>query len=172
MAKRVPRARPFARLHQSVEIEIHDAVLKPFGTLKHLDLNTLKKSARVEVELGHIEGGCCSQLVRAVVRRGMVTDIAIDRCPETTWEKAPVDLLRILNVVKRKAKAASRTKPPSFPIPVERFFANVALSVKGLVCYQVCLFGYCITCCTRTDIVSDWYCGRLTIDTTSGPYPE
>ena len=41
------------------------------------------------------------------------------------------------------------------------------LTVKVLVCIQICLFGFCITCCRRTDIPDgDIFCGRLTIDTT------
>lgn len=146
-------------------------MLKPFEAVTYLDISKLRKSARTQVELGYIEGSCCSQLVRAVVRKGMVTDIAIEHCPDAARKKPAPDLVKLLNVARRKAKAA-RGPTVSFPMPVETFFANVALSIKSLVCYQICLFGYCLTCCTRTDISADWYCGRLTIDTTVGPYPE
>lgn len=170
MAKRAIRNRPLLSIDHSVKIEIREAQLTPLESLKHLDVAKLKKAARAEVELGHIEGGCCSQLVRAVIRKGMVTDIAIDQCPDAA--KVTPDLARLLNKARRKAKAALGGRTDSLPMPVETFFANVALSIKTLVCHQICLFGWCITCCTRTDIDNDWYCGRITIDTTSGPYPE
>lgn len=170
MAKRAVRNRPLLTLNHSVKIEIREAILTPLGSIKHLDVAKLKKAARAEVELGYIEGGCCSQLVRAVIRKGMVTDIAIEQCPDVA--KATPDLARLLNTARRKAKAALRGRTDSYPMPVETFFTNAALSIKTLVCYQICLFGWCISCCTRTDIANDWHCGRITIDTTSGPYPE
>ena len=104
MAKRAIRNRPLLSIDHSVKIEIRQAKLTPLESLKHLDVAKLKKASRAEVELGHIEGGCCSQLVRAVIRKGMVTDIAIDQCPDAA--KVTPDLARLLNKARRKAKAA------------------------------------------------------------------
>jgi hypothetical protein len=35
------------------------------------------------------------------------------------------------------------------------------------VCVQICVFGFCMTCCRRIDLDDDeGVCGRVTIDTT------
>jgi hypothetical protein len=70
------------------------------------------------------------------------------------------------------ANAAAKVLGPTLPTTVSFFFSELAISVKGLTCFEICIFGWCVACCTRTDIDADWFCGRLTIDTTSGPYPE
>ena len=166
------KQRPLARFTHPVKVEIRQAVITPLKSVAQLDISKLERVARAEFELGYIDGGCCRQLVRAIVRKGMVTDLAVERCPETLSRKAGPELVKLLKVAQRRAKAAARGKESTLPTPVATFLANVALSVKGLSCFEICLFGWCIACCTRTDIVSDWFCGKLTIDTTSGPYPD
>jgi len=164
--------RPLARFTHPVKIEIRQAVITPLKSVAQLDIGKLERAARAEVELGYIEGGCCRQLVRAIVRKGMVTDLAVEPCPETMSRRAGPELVRLLKVAQRRARAAAGGRRPTLPTPVAAFLGNLALSVKGLSCFEICLFGWCIACCTRTDIDADWICGKLTIDTTTGPYPD
>ena len=172
MDRTAKQRRPLARFTHPVKIEIRQAVITPLKSVAHLDIGKLERAARAEVELGYIEGGCCRQMVRAIVRKGMVTDLKVERCPESTSRRASPELVKLLKVAQRRAKAAVGRRGSALPTPVAAFLGNLALSVKGLSCFEICLFGWCIACCTRTDIDADWFCGRLTIDTTSGPYPD
>jgi hypothetical protein len=65
------------------------------------------------ISLGYIEGGCCRQLVRAIVRKGMVTDLAVEPCPETMSRKAGPELVRLLKVAQRRARAAAGGRRPT-----------------------------------------------------------
>jgi hypothetical protein len=172
MASRAKRPRALARFTHPVRVEARQASITPLESLKHLDIAKLEGTARAEIELGFVEGSCCRPLVRAIVRRGMVTELAVDHCPETKLNKMGADLRGLLKIAKRRLKASGKGGGPTLPTPVRSFFSAAPISVKGLTCFEICLFGWCIACCTRTDIDSDWFCGRLTIDTTSNPYPE
>ena len=172
MATRAKRVKALAHFTHQAKVEIRQAVITPLEAVKHLDIAKLEKTARAEIEIGFVEGGCCRQLVRAIVRRGKVTGLAVEPCSDTELRKAGTDLRRVLEIARQRAKAAAKGRGPTFPTPVKSFFSELAISVKGLTCFEICIFGWCVACCTRTDIDADWFCGRLTIDTTSGPYPE
>jgi hypothetical protein len=138
------------------EFELLDAV-------SHLDVAALERATRAEIELGYVENACCRQLVRAVIRKGMVVELKVEPCAGEALEPSP-DLVRLLEAARRKA--GRRGRPGRLPMPVAGFLASAALiSVDVLVCVRICFLGWCATCC-QLQGNDDWICGRVTIDTT------
>jgi hypothetical protein len=139
-------------------------------SLAHLDVDSLARAARAEFDVGYVQTGdcaCCRRRVTAVVRRGMVTDLRVEGCSDGEGVKPTPDLVRAMRLAQQRV-AKRGPRDPKLPVPVATFVAQAApLTIKTLVCIQICVFGHCFTCCTRTDIPNGpTFCGRVTIDTT------
>lgn len=62
------------------KIEIHRAKFRPFETVKYLDIATLKKAAKTQIEIGTVEGGGREVTIVAEVRKGMITRLTPVGC--------------------------------------------------------------------------------------------
>src|SRR6476659_2399754 len=72
MAKSSRPAKPLATLTVPMKVEIRQPEFEPLSSLKALDMQRLSKGSH-KVEVGFLKGGCCRNLVWAVIRDGMVT---------------------------------------------------------------------------------------------------
>jgi hypothetical protein len=165
-----------ATIKYPVTVEVSVPEFEALDAIRHLDVKALAKSARAEIGLGYINSCCGRQLVRAVIRRGMVTGLRVDEPPKKDRTPVPPELAKLLREA-RNAAVRRRGRPPKFPIPVENFFSTgVAydiICVQTLQCIRICfVFGllkpFCTTCCWRTDEPGqEPICGLVTIDTTA-----
>jgi hypothetical protein len=165
---RTAKARLLATLTYPTKIEIRDPEFEQLDSLRHLDVKALERSAGAELEIGYVNTCCDRQLVRAIVRKGMVTGIRVDEPPKKRRSPISADFAKMMKEA-RKTALAKRRPGSSFPIPVTQFLRNIsALEIQTLVCIRICIFGnFCLTCCWRTDLPgSEAICGHITIDTT------
>jgi hypothetical protein len=168
MARSAKKSRLLAKFKYPAAIEIREAEFSPLDSVRHLDVEALGNAAAAEIELGYVNTCCQRLMVRAVIRRGMVTRLRTDEPPKKDRTRISSDLAKIL----RRARTAARKRSgqsPKFPIPVAQFLSQrAALGIQTLQCIRVCfLFDICITCCWRTDIPNAQpICGHLSIDTT------
>src|SRR5262249_10559367 len=148
---RVPRSSLLGTISHTLRIERVRPVFTPLASLSQLDLVKLTRRARAEIELGHLSSGRCRQLVRATVRKGMVTRIDIDSCADRRPRLAPPELRR---VIRRAQRMVARRVGPTMdrPIPIATFLPRVARQlIETIMCYKICFYGpwACIYCCTR-----------------------
>ena len=171
--KRSPKkdSRTLATFTYPTKVTVHATEVKLLDSVRHLDLAALEKAARSEIEIGEVKTDCCQHLVRAVIRKGMVTELRI--ATPAKAESTPVtgDLGRLLKTVRLKLQ--KQRKPGSgLPIPVRQFFGGaVAQVVQTITCWRICLFGWCASCCINND-TGHIYCGRVIVDGTNNPFPE
>ncbi len=169
MPRSTKKSRTLATIKQPVTVQVRRPDFELLDSVRLLDLDKLSRTARAEIEVGYVKTDCCTQLVRAIVRKGMVTELRVE--PFSKDESTPVSpaLKRLLNLARAKAKA-SGTRPARLPMPVAQFMQNADdISITVITCFQICLFGWCIACCVNGDY---WFCGKVTVDTTKIPYPE
>jgi hypothetical protein len=119
--------------------------LELLGSVRHLNLDRLARATRAEVELGYVKSACCKRLVRAEVRKGMVTRIKLEPCGETKIKKTP-ELTRLVNTAIRRA--AGRGRRPSFPLPLRTFMRSAReIFEETIICIHICFLGHCLWCC-------------------------
>ena len=149
MAKSSKPAKPLATLTVPMKVEIRQPEFEPLSSLKALDVRRLSKGSH-KVEVGFLKGGCCRNLVRAVIRDGMVTGFEVDACKETKRSAPPApELVRVLQQARRKIDSAGRKWQP---IPVSQLVRSSASALQGLIvvgggCIFICVWGHCILCC-------------------------
>ena len=167
MARRKQQRRSIT-FTQPMRVRVQQPEVEILASVKHLDVNELARAARAEIELGYVKTNCCHQLIRAVVRKGMVTRLVVEPPSKRGGTRVSPELRRMLNAARRRA--SPRRQPGPLPMPVAPFLANAArFSIQTIWCFQICIFGWCIACCVNGDI---WFCGKVTIDGTNLPYPE
>jgi hypothetical protein len=173
MVRSAKNPRPLLTFAHPTRVTVRATKFKWLDSARHLDIASLEKAARAEVEVGEVETECCQHLVRVVIRKGMVTGLDVEPISKEARTPVTPELKKLLQVVKRKLQA-TRPPGPRFPIPVRQFFAAEEEEgglggITVITCIQICFLGWCIACCFNGDIA---ICGRLTIDGTSGPYRE
>jgi hypothetical protein len=168
MPRPAKRREPPIIFKYPAQVEVRRPKFEPFASLRQLDLEKLASAEIAKVELGYLKTECCQQLVRAIVRKGMVTEIQVQPCDEPGRIKPSPEMMKLVAAaLKRAAKGSPR--PPKFPMTFPAMLESL-ISVTTITCIQICVFGWCIACCIGP--TGNVFCGRVTIDTTSGPYPE
>jgi hypothetical protein len=170
MARAAKRREPAVTFKHSAMVEVRRPKFKAFASLHQLDLPKLARADLTTIELGYLETECCQQLVKAIIRKGMVSEIQVETCPPQERFKPSPELKKLFDAaLKRVAKAKPR--PPKLPLSITAMMENLGGNggITVITCVQICLFGWCISCCQQPS--GDVICGRLTIDGTSGPYP-
>src|SRR5437868_5904317 len=71
--------------------------------IRHLDVKALAKSARAEIGLGYINSCCERQMVRAVIRKGMVTGLRVDEPPKKGRTPISPELAKLLRMARNAA---------------------------------------------------------------------
>jgi hypothetical protein len=168
MARVAKRREPAIIFKHPVQIEVRRPKFEAFASLRQLDLDKLERADLAKVELGYVNTECCQSLVKATIRKGMVTEVRVEPCKTDDRSKLSPDMKKLVDAaLKRVGKGNPR--PPKFPMTISAMMENLG-SITVITCVQICFLGWCISCCQQPS--GDVICGRLTIDTTSGPYPE
>jgi len=145
MARPKQHSRSPIVLHPRVEVRVSEVPFKPFDSLRHLDIERLRRAARARFEVGTFESGCCRRVAYAVVRKGMVTKLEFEPCQKTL--RVTPELERVVRAA-WKELAARRSATTSLPIPVSKFLAKpVGPRFSAWFCLKICCFGHCIMCC-------------------------
>jgi len=151
MAKAARRSHLLGTVQHRLRIERVRPAFTPLASLSQLDLRKLSSKARIDLELGYLASGRCRQMVRATVKKGLVTRIDIDSCTDKTAQRAPRELQQLVRKAQRVV--ARRSGPVTqFPISIDRFLPQAArMLIETITCYKICFYGpwACIYCCTR-----------------------
>ena len=155
--------RPLATFAHPVRVEVRRPAFELLASVPYLDVGRLTRAARAEFEVGQFGDGDCRALVRAVVRRGMVTELVAEPCPSHEPERASPELVRLLNTAARRA-ATGAARPPKLPVPVADFVsAAQGITVSTIICIQVCVLGFCFVCCQMAHFPGQWVCGKQVV---------
>src|SRR4029078_6211498 len=101
MAKSSKKPRVLAQFSVPMKVEIRQPEFEPLGALRSLDVQRLSRGNH-KVEIGFFKGGCCRNLVRAVIRNGLVIGCEVEPCKDSNTAAPPV-------VARVSAKARRRT---------------------------------------------------------------
>jgi len=167
MARSAKRPKASVTFKHPVQVTAERPEFELLDAVSHLDVAALARKARAEIEIGYVHSGCCRQLVRAVVRKGMVTALKVQPCAGDESKRAPADLAAVLKAAQRRIapRGGGGGRPHHLPMPVASFLARApVITVDTITCVRICIFGVCVTCCEHLGN-PDWICGRITIDT-------
>lgn len=155
MARRTARPKPLIRVRKPVKAAAYRARVKPFDSLRFLDVRALARAARARVEIGTIETPAGSATVVAEIRRGQVVGLKARAC--TNGKR-----VRRVSDAKMKQVVAQVGAPGgvTLPVPVARMFGPMGLRIPiGPI---VIVIGepdmtFCIEW-TREDGTICWWC--------------
>jgi hypothetical protein len=151
MARVATRSHLLGTVPHRLRIERVRPAFTPLASLSQLDLRKLSRTAKIDLELGYLSAGRCRQMVRATVKKGIVTRIDIDSCTDKTAQRAPRELRQLIRKAQRVV--ARRIGPlTQRPISIDRFLPQAArMLIETITCYKICFYGpwACIYCCTR-----------------------
>jgi hypothetical protein len=145
MAKSAKKPRVLARVTVPATVEIRQPEFERLSSLAALDLKRLSKGNH-KIEIGFVKGGCCRNLVRAVIRDGLVVGCEAEPCKESR-QGTPPELMKAFSQAHAKLTRGKKWKP----IPVAELVRSSA-AMEGLIiwgggCILICAWGYCFMCC-------------------------
>jgi hypothetical protein len=162
MARSRKQLRPILTFRHPVRIEIYRPQFQLFGSVLQLNVDKLARAAHTEIELGTLETSCCSRIVRAVIRKGMVTELRVDRSGDNKSEPITPELSGLLDQARRRVRQRRRG-PGRLPMPVAKFMSVAQeVSTETLNCFSICFFGHCFICC-RVESTKQWFCSTIGI---------
>ena len=132
---------------QKTRVDVELAQFKVLASVRHLDVAKLAREGSTSIEVGFFETDCCHRMVRAVVRKGMVTELLLEPCDDKKMQAPSPELVRLFELARRRLPRARR----SFrgPMPLAEFLDDVAaLTVETITCIRICILGFCFVCCT------------------------
>ncbi len=144
MAKSSMKLRTLASFKMPMKVEVRQPEFEPLSSLSALDLDRLSKGNH-KVEIGFVHGGSCRQLVRAVIRNGMVTGCEVEPCEDSGIPPSK-EMVAVFTQVQKRLKTKKWK-----PIPIRDLVSNTArmqsLIIWGGGCILICIFDFCIMCC-------------------------
>jgi hypothetical protein len=160
MSKTTNRSKSSTTFQHPFTVKVRPTEFEPLASLRSLDFGRLSKGSH-KVEIGIVKGGCCGKLVRAVISKGMVTGVEVERCKDT--ERASPELLKLIKEATRRIAPGAGTRFQPFPVSDLSDSAAVALMISVKTCITICIFGTCFQCCseTRTGSPDITVCGRF-----------
>jgi hypothetical protein len=130
---------------QRIAVEVRPVPFKTFDCVRHLDVSSLSRAAHARFEVGRFEAGCCHRTVHAIVRKGMVTRLEVERCSGSV--RLDPDLKKVVEHARKKL-AGGRRGSKKLPVPVSKFLAAPkGLTIDVSFCFMICIFGWCLICC-------------------------
>ncbi len=96
MARSTKPPRPLTTLRHTARVEVRRAEFELLASVPHLDVAKLARVARGEIEVGYFRTDCCRQFVRAIVQKGMVTELVVEPCSDDKPEPASPELVASL----------------------------------------------------------------------------
>jgi hypothetical protein len=147
MAKASSKSKVAAKFSAPVKVQVRLPEFEPLASLKSLDLKRLSKGNH-KIEIGFVTGGSCRNLVRAIVKNGMVTGCEIQGCKGLPKTTPPRELRAVIDKARKMAARGRRWKP----IPVAQLVSSNArihdlIIITGGGCIFICIWGYCLMCC-------------------------
>ena len=143
MSKTIKKSKSSITFKHPITVEVRTLEFKPLASLDFLDVDRLSKGSH-KIEIGVVKGGCCSKLVRATIRKGMVTGIEVEPCKDT--KRASPELFRLLKEAHPRIAPKAGTKFQ--PVPVGEFLGSAAVRAIDVdLCITICIFGICGKCC-------------------------
>ncbi len=129
-----------------IRVEVRRPKFERSASLAYLDVAKLTRAARAEFEVGHFEAGCCRKMVRAVVRKGMVTALRVEPCAQCKSIRLTPELQSMLKVAQRRI--GRRGDRPWRPMSVVQF---MSVAYVWIDCHEICvtIWGHrvCLFCC-------------------------
>jgi hypothetical protein len=130
-----------------MKVEVRQPEFEPLSTLAALDVERLSRGNH-KIEIGFIKGGCCRNLVRAVIKSGMVTGCEIEPCEESERMSVPPQLMKLLQQARKKVQRGRTWQP----IPVAQLISSSArmldlIIIIGGGCIYICIWDFCFMCC-------------------------
>ena len=113
-----------------LQFTVRPAPFESNGNLKFLDLGKLR-SRRCRLEVGQFKGGCCATKLYAVVERGMVVRLELEKHKGS--KRPPPFLKDVLAkaVEALRASSSSESEPIPLPMPVEDFIQAMQTGTSG-----------------------------------------
>jgi hypothetical protein len=138
-----------ARFRYPSLVEVRRVAFKRSPFLSYLDIAKLTRATSVELEVGHFETGCCRTAVLAVVRRGIVKALRLERCTESKPVRLTPELQKMLKTAQRRIGGRDR---PFRPMPVSQLISRALGEIIDEGCDEFCfitILGYeiCVLCC-------------------------
>jgi len=139
--------KPILAFDYSFKVEVYEPDFEPLSSVNSLDVKKLATTDQ-KIEIGYMKGGCCRQLVYAVIKNGMVIGIETEKC-EAPKESIPEEVKTLFSDVVKKLKLPGPWKP----VPVEEFVAMVndgrypIRTGGGTNCIWICVWNTCFVCC-------------------------
>jgi hypothetical protein len=147
MVRTASRSRPVASFTHAVKVEVYQPKSEVLESTRHLNIEKLKRSARAEIEVGHVATQSCRQLVRARIRKGMVAELVLEPCAEREPIRITPEIARLLKAARQRV-ARKRRRAPRFPMPVEEFLQDTKAALdETMICVHICIWRYCFDCC-------------------------
>ena len=173
MARTGKHSRAVATFTHSLKVEVHRSRLELLQSARHLDIDGLAQAANAQIELGYLKGGCCQRLVRADVRKGMVTKLVLEPRAERARMRISPELAGLLKAVGHRVMRRDR-RTPRLPLAVRDFMsAAETILEETIYCIHICILGHCLWCCFywEGDAEPPW--GYLDCDGwIVGPFPS
>jgi hypothetical protein len=158
MARSEKQSPPLTTFKHTARIEVRRAEFELLASVRHLDVTKLARVAKAEIELGYFKTDCCGQLVRAIIKKGMVTALVVEPCLDDKERPPSSELARVVEIARRHVAPRDAV---SLPIPVADFLSDAAaLTIKTITCVQICIWGFCFVCCTTHIPGSPIFCGK------------
>ena len=154
--RKTTKSKPLRRIRKPLKAAVYRGRVKPFGSLKFLDVRALARSARAKIEIGVIETPAGSVTVVADIRRGQVVGLHPKACSDGRRGARKISNTKIKQVIAQARVAGGVT----LPIPVARMFGSMGLRIPiGPI---VIVIGepdmtFCIEW-TRADGTICWWC--------------
>lgn len=145
MAKSSKKPRVLAAFTVPMKVEIREPEFEPLTSLAALDLARLSKGNH-KIEIGFVRGGCCRNLVRAVIKNGMVMGCEVEPCKDS-GKPAPRNMLDLLARARKEIKADRKWQPIPVGDLVKSSEKMMNLIIIGGGCILICFWGWCIMCC-------------------------
>src|SRR5690242_14036586 len=111
MARIESRSRPVASFNHPVKVEVHKPTFELLQSARLLDFAKLQRTARAEIEIGYVRTRSCRQLVRATLRKGMVTGLVLEPCAELQRVEITPEIARVLKAARRRAASKGGRRP-------------------------------------------------------------
>lgn len=142
MPKRGKKAQSPIKFEYPITIEVHPVQFELASSLALLDPTRLSRGNH-KIEVGWVKGGCCRKVVRAVIRKGMVAAVEVERCAE--MRPVTPEIAGVLREARRRTNGGNGKFEP---IPISDFLEAPEQVAEERFCVTICAFGWCYQCCS------------------------
>ena len=150
------RKKSVRKVSVDAQVEVSRVPFVRSSGLRYLDLERLERAKSAVVELGRFESECCDRVMRAEVRRGLITRIEVDPCHDSGKGLPAAEMAMLL----KRAGLKPPRGGPKLPVPIAHVLeprdpTGPIIDVKDWwYCERICVVIWnttiCFTCCTVT----------------------